>query len=497
MLWAGGPWNTRAQTVEASPAFEQGVCGQAVNESITLTQDIGPCPGTGLTVYGNNATIDGDGFKVIGSGEGIGVLIATPVVGEPDIVPPPSEIVIQRLFVRGFEIGIATQAEPALITESDVRSNDIGISLAGSTTVTNTIIDGNGLGISLVSPDQAVYHNLILGNGTQIGGDTDGSAWQGEEGYGNYWGDYWGVDDGSGGGVAGDFVGDTRLPHQGVDWAPLLDPSIPQAYGDLICGDFWGPTLWLVWRGGWSPADLQVTDPFGRRLSNAVNEMGISGFYAETDSVVSGHTLAQMVVAPCTINGSVNGVYTLAMTALANLDYDLTWFASRAGERLVTGGVVGRAMASGTTETVTLHLDQATGPHGEWISGTVTSTGPTPALLDFTGFFQPVDNLVWNKAKAGQAIPVKFSLAGDRGLGIFAAGFPTATQTVCPGAGTFTDAIETYASAAGGSALAYDAASGQYTYVWKSDKAWAGKCYTFELGLNDGSSHSFRVQFTR
>jgi hypothetical protein len=49
----------------------------------------------------------------------------------------------------------------------------------------------------------------------------------------------------------------------------------------------------------------------------------------------------------------------------------------------------------------------------------------------------------------------------------------------------------------GVAALVYDAASGQYTQVWKSDKTWAGRCFTFELGLNDGSSHSFRVQFTR
>ena len=353
-LLSSAAWGSGGQAgaVEASSAFVQGVCGQAVNESVTLTQDIGPCPGVALQVYGSGVTIDGDGHKVLGSGAGIGVLVATPDVGEPDggepdVVSTPSEIVIQRLFVQGFETGIATEAMPGLITESDVRSNGVGISLDGSGTVTNTIIDGNGLGISLMSADQAVYHNLILGNDTQISGDINGTAWQGEEGYGNYWGDYWGVDDGSGERVAGDFVGDTRLPHQGVDWSPLLDPSIPQEYGNLICGDFWGDTLWLVWRGGWSPAALQVTDPFGRRLSRTVNEMGTGGFYAETDSVVPGHTLAQMLVAPCTNNGSVNGNYALAMTALADLDYDLIWFASHAGERIFSDAVVDREMSVG------------------------------------------------------------------------------------------------------------------------------------------------------
>ena len=37
----------------------------------------------------------------------------------------------------------------------------------------------------------------------------------------------------------------------------------------------------------------------------------------------------------------------------------------------------------------------------------------------------------------------------------------------------------------------------QYIYAWKTDKTWAGKCFTFQLGLNDGSTHYFSVQFIR
>ncbi|HEY7628136.1 MAG TPA: ExeM/NucH family extracellular endonuclease, partial [Ilumatobacteraceae bacterium] len=44
---------------------------------------------------------------------------------------------------------------------------------------------------------------------------------------------------------------------------------------------------------------------------------------------------------------------------------------------------------------------------------------------DFSGFFQPVDNLpTTNTVKAGQAVPVKFSLNGNQGLDIFAMGYP-------------------------------------------------------------------------
>ena len=43
----------------------------------------------------------------------------------------------------------------------------------------------------------------------------------------------------------------------------------------------------------------------------------------------------------------------------------------------------------------------------------------------------------------------------------------------------------------------YDATLDQYTYVWKTSKAWATKCYRFELGLNDLTSHTFDVQFAK
>ena len=114
----------------------------------------------------------------------------------------------------------------------------------------------------------------------------------------------------------------------------------------------------------------------------------------------------------------------------------------------------------------------------------------------FTGFFQPVDNGLWNVAKAGSAIPVKFSLGGNLGLDILKAGYPTATFVPCPGASAATDAIEQTVTA-GSSSLTYDTTAGQYVYVWKTNKAWAGKCVSFELGLNDDTSHSFLVQFPK
>ena len=104
----------------------------------------------------------------------------------------------------------------------------------------------------------------------------------------------------------------------------------------------------------------------------------------------------------------------------------------------------------------------------------------------FDGFFRPVDmNGIVNSVKAGSAVPVKFSLSGYQGLNIFAAGFPKLVLASCSATASVDPVEETVT--AGNSSLSYDAATDQYTYVWKTDKAWAGKCGTLQVQLNDGS----------
>jgi hypothetical protein len=117
-------------------------------------------------------------------------------------------------------------------------------------------------------------------------------------------------------------------------------------------------------------------------------------------------------------------------------------------------------------------------------------------VYDFDGFFRPVDmgNTV-NSVKAGSAVPIKFSLNGDQGLDILAAGSPTLTFTVCA-TGAPVDAVEETVTA-GGSSLSYDAAADQYVYVWKTVKTWAGKCGTFGLKLDDGTTHTALFSFTK
>jgi hypothetical protein len=103
---------------------------------------------------------------------------------------------------------------------------------------------------------------------------------------------------------------------------------------------------------------------------------------------------------------------------------------------------------------------------------------------EFSGFVAPVDNPpVVNEVKAGQGVPVKFDLADGLGLDVLFE-MPTAMQFPCDG-GAASDAVETTTS--GSSGLQLDPTTGLYTYVWKTDKAWANQCRTFEITFDDGA----------
>lgn len=134
-----------------------------------------------------------------------------------------------------------------------------------------------------------------------------------------------------------------------------------------------------------------------------------------------------------------------------------------------------------------------------YVIGTDVSNNFSSALYaftpvyPFTGFFSPVDNPdIVNVAKAGSAIPVKFSLGSNLSLNILSPGSPSSAPYAC-GSGP-TDAIEQTVTATA-SGLQYDPTANQYIYTWKTDKSWAGTCRKFSLGLTDGSSHVALFQF--
>jgi hypothetical protein len=99
---------------------------------------------------------------------------------------------------------------------------------------------------------------------------------------------------------------------------------------------------------------------------------------------------------------------------------------------------------------------------------------------EYAGFFRPIGDE--NANRAGSAVPVKFSLGADYGLDVLADGYPR--SKACSAA----DDTATPTAAA----EPFSFAEGQYKYVWKTDRAWAGTCRELLVKLDDNTVHRAR-----
>ncbi len=137
-------------------------------------------------------------------------------------------------------------------------------------------------------------------------------------------------------------------------------------------------------------------------------------------------------------------------------------------------------------------------PDTDTICGVVQSLSPFAIFeidpYPFSGFFAPVANApAVNTVKAGAAVPVKFSLSGNKGLNILRPGYPLARQITCS-AGAIGEALPE-AETSSQTGLRYDETNDQYVYVWKTDSSWNGSCWQFDLGLRDESERFIVVRF--
>jgi len=166
-------------------------------------------------------------------------------------------------------------------------------------------------------------------------------------------------------------------------------------------------------------------------------------------------------------------------------------------DALDTGGIYSPTGDSWTA-TSTTNAPTARGGHSAvWTGSKMIIWGGYGAnfgVFTFSGFFSPVNNPpTLNMVSAGKAIPVKFSLNGDQGLDIFAAGYPVSQQITCDSTAPIGVIEETVT--AGSSSLSYDPTTDQYTYVWKTNSAWAGTCRQLIIKLADGSEHVANFKF--
>jgi hypothetical protein len=210
--------------------------------------------------------------------------------------------------------------------------------------------------------------------------------------------------------------------------------------------------------------------------------------YARTFSLPAGDTTAPAVTITTPADGAL---YTKGQVVGA--DYACEDEPGGSGVASCDGPV-----ASGDpidTASVGGHLFAVTGSDNAGNEATLEHGYGVVFSASTTSFFsQPVDNLpVLNSARAGQSVPVKFSLGGDQGLAILAPGYPKSQLVPCDSSAPV-DGIEETVTA-GGSSLSYDAASGLYKYIWKTDRSWAGTCRQLVLGLADGTFRHANFMF--
>ncbi|MEQ1761786.1 MAG: PxKF domain-containing protein [Pyrinomonadaceae bacterium] len=195
-------------------------------------------------------------------------------------------------------------------------------------------------------------------------------------------------------------------------------------------------------------------------------------------------------VAPPVLGALANVVVALPLNSTASfttVTFPTPTATDDWGSATVTTNPVSGAVFQVGTTTVNV---TASDPSGNTATGSFTVT----VLHNFSGFFQPVDNLpALNVVNGGQAVPVKFSLSGNKGQNIFAAGYPASGQITCDQSEPGSVIEETVT--AGGSSLAYDATADQYTYVWKTQKPWKGTCRMLVLRLTDGNQHVAKFRF--
>jgi hypothetical protein len=135
-------------------------------------------------------------------------------------------------------------------------------------------------------------------------------------------------------------------------------------------------------------------------------------------------------------------------------------------------------------------IDTAPGTHVFRVDSVDSAGNPASASTSysvryaFAGFYSPlVAEPASTSVRAGDTVPVKFSLDGDRGLDVFVrAGWRPCFVT----SGDSSTAFGT---------LSYSARPDRYTFMWQTDKGWAGSCREVFLLLRDGSSHAALVTF--
>jgi hypothetical protein len=289
---------------------------------------------------------------------------------------------------------------------------------------------------------------------------------------------------------------DLRTPADGATY-----PRGVSVLADYGCSD----------ESGGSGVDTCVgTVPDGQPLDTAT--LGTKSFVVvardeagNEQSVTHAYTVVDATAPAIDLRTPVDGAtYAVGDQVLA--DYDCSDEQGGSGLATCTGSLPdGQAIDTAEVGAHTFTVD-ATDVAGNASQRSVsysvaTEPDPDPGFA-FDGFLRPLVNPPSvNVVRAGALVPVRFSLGGDQGDDVLADGFPRSGEVEC-GSGDDADVgvVEPTLTPRWwhrwwDGDLRYRRRHKIYSYLWKTDRDWAGSCRQLIVKLSDGSVHRANVEF--
>jgi TolB protein len=265
------------------------------------------------------------------------------------------------------------------------------------------------------------------------------------------------------------------------DGNPSWSPDGTQIVFQRHAGAFGTPQLYTVAAGGGTLAAL---------TSGAANYTPAWGPAAATPPPPPPPPGADVTPPTISISSPAEGAtYLLGDTAGVSFscrdDRDGPNAVTRCDATVDGAAIVGNALPTGSS-----------GPHVLTVAAvdaagnTATASRTYSVVFDFRGFdapLKPYPELA--TFKAGDRVPLRFSLAGYAAADIVSAALSASQPCSAPGEA---DAGETAAGT-----LAYNASHDRYTFTWQTDKRWAGTCRQAVLQLVDGTAHRANMRFTK
>lgn len=222
----------------------------SVTKSITLLGKEGATidgNGTGNVISVTKDNVEISGFTIQNGNRGIFLSDSIGCTIKSNTMMSHTEAAIElwhsnKTLISGNRISKSDHAVYLLfsschnrISDNVLMNNSQGLPISwhcnNNTIVGNTVTLNSFGGIVLGGNNgNAIYHNNFIDNTDQVYSYNSSNKWDnGAEG--NYWSDYRGKDqDGNG-------IGDTLLPHKGLDYLPLMEPWSTRRTFDIAWGE--------------------------------------------------------------------------------------------------------------------------------------------------------------------------------------------------------------------------------------------------------------------